>query len=63
MFHHLLIAMERQTDLLQIILALQPRRRLAHLLDGGHEQRDQNRDDGDDDEQFDEREGGAAGHR
>jgi hypothetical protein len=45
----------RQADLLQIVFALGPTRRLARLLNGRKEQCDQNRNDGDDDEQFDQR--------
>ena len=43
-------------DLLEVIRALQAGRRVAHFLYGRHQQRDQDCDDGDDDEQFDQRE-------
>ena len=46
-------------DLLHLVLALHPRGRLADLLHGGEEQADQDGDDGDDHEQFDERESAA----
>ena len=49
----------RQGELLQVVAALDAGGGLAHLLDGRHQQADQNGDDGDHDEQLDQREGGA----
>jgi hypothetical protein len=48
-----------QADLLEVVLALGSRRRLADLLHGGQEQADEHRDDGDDHQQLDQREAGA----
>src|SRR5262249_14317217 len=52
-------------DLFEVVLALDPRRGGAHLLYGGEQQADEHRDDGYDDEKFDQREGasGRAGAR
>jgi hypothetical protein len=47
---------EGYTDLTQVVLALRAARRLARPLNGRNQQRHQNADDGDDDEQFDQRE-------
>ena len=49
-----MVAVGRQPDLLQVVLALRPRGGLADLLDSRQEQADQDRDDGDHDQQFDE---------
>jgi hypothetical protein len=49
------IAVQSQADLLQVIAALQAGRRLTDLLDGGHEQCDQDADNGDDNQQFNQR--------
>jgi hypothetical protein len=46
--------------LLEVVGVLRPGGGLADLLDGGEQQADQDRDDGDDDEQLDQREGGPA---
>jgi hypothetical protein len=54
------VIVQRQPDLFKVVLTLQPVRRLTDFLDGGQEQADQNGDDGNDDEQLDERKGGAA---
>jgi hypothetical protein len=48
-----------QADLLQIVVALDPVGRLAHLLHGRQEQADQDRDDRDHRQQFNERESAA----
>src|SRR5205085_12350398 len=60
-------AVQRQADLLQIVLAAGALRRLADLLHGRQQQSDQHRNDGDDDEQLDQREraavGGTSKHR
>ena len=56
------VVVQRQAELLEVVLALGPVGRLADLLDGGQEQADQDRDDRDDDEQLDERERGPASH-
>src|SRR5262245_57611204 len=50
------VVVERQADLLEVVLALRPRGRLAHLLDGGQEQADEDGNDGEDDQQLDQRE-------
>jgi hypothetical protein len=49
-----------QADLPQVVLALGALGGGADLLDGGQEQADQDGDDGDHDEQFHQREGGAV---
>src|SRR5262249_27708443 len=57
-----------QPQLLHVVLALEAGRGLADLLHGGHKQANQNRNDGDDDEQLNQRErrsaarGGDDGH-
>jgi hypothetical protein len=43
-----------QADLLEVVLALDPGSRLAHLLHRGHEETDQDRDDGDHHQQLNE---------
>jgi len=53
-------AVHGQTGLLEVIEALRPRRRLAHPSGGRHQQGNANGDDGDDDQEFDEREAGAG---
>ena len=55
--------MQRQPDLLEVIPALGAPRRLACLLDGGQQQRDQDADDRDDYEKFYEREPARAPSR
>src|SRR5262249_39777555 len=50
------IAVDPEGDLLEVVGALSPRRRLAHLLHGRHEQGDQNRDNRDDHQEFNQRE-------
>src|SRR5262249_14633733 len=54
------IVVQADTDLVQVVLALQPAGGLADLLDGGHQQADEDGDDGNDHQQFDQREGGTA---
>src|SRR5262249_16108576 len=55
--------LDAQTDLLEVVLAAGAVGRLADLLDGGQEQADQHRDDGDDDQQLDQRERRASAER
>ena len=55
------VVVARQRDLLEVVGALHPRGGLADLLHRGQQQADQDRDDGDDDEQFDQREGAVRG--
>src|SRR5262249_48741467 len=50
----------RQADLVQVVAAAEAAGRLPHHLHGGDEQADEDGDDGDDDQQLDEGEGGAA---
>src|SRR5262249_13328821 len=50
-----LIVMQRETELLQIIQALRPRRCLAHLLHRRYEEGDQDGNNGNDYDQLDER--------
>jgi hypothetical protein len=47
---------EAEADLMQVVGTLDPASRIAHLLDRGQEERQENCDDGDDDQEFDERE-------
>ena len=54
------VAVQGQADLLQVVDALGPPRRLACGLDGGQEQGDQDADDRDDHQELDQREGRAA---
>jgi glyoxylase-like metal-dependent hydrolase (beta-lactamase superfamily II) len=54
---------DRQRELLQVVLAAQPGGGLAHLLHGRQQQPDQDRDDRDHDEQLDEGERPAGGGR
>ena len=56
------VVVRGQGDLLEIVRALHPPRRLAGRLHGGQQQCDQDADDGDDHEQLDEREGSTTGH-
>jgi hypothetical protein len=49
----IVVIMERQTDLLQVVLAFAASCGLANFLDGRQEQPDQDSDDCDDDEQLD----------
>jgi hypothetical protein len=45
---------DREADLLHVVLALRPPGGFARLLDGRQEQRDQDRNDRDHDQQLDE---------
>src|SRR5262249_7168926 len=54
------VVVERQADLLEIVGTLRPGSGLAHLLHRGHEQGDQDGDDGDYDQQFNEGEAAAV---
>lgn len=54
------IIVERQADLLEIVAALSPARRLAGLLNSGKEQRDQDGDNCNHNKQFNQCEGAAA---
>ena len=56
------VRLHRDADLLEVVLALRRPAGLAGHLDGGEQQGDQHRDDGDDDQQLDQREGSTA-HR
>src|SRR5262245_61521366 len=51
--------MTGEAELLEVVAALKPCRRLAHLLHGGQEQTDQNGDDGNHHQKLDEGKGGA----
>jgi hypothetical protein len=53
---------QRQADLVQVVLALEACGGLADLLDGGQEHADQDRDDRDDHQQLDQGEGTAVTH-
>src|SRR5947208_2359351 len=53
----LVIIVDGQTNLFQVVGALDPIRALAHFLNRGKQQSEQHRDDGDDHEQFDQRKG------
>src|SRR5262249_10205602 len=53
------VVVQRQGELLEVVGALHPRRRLADLLEGGEQQADEDSDDGDHYQQLDQREGGA----
>jgi hypothetical protein len=50
------VAVEGQTDLFEVVSALHPVRRLAHFLHGGHQEANQDGDDGDHHQQLNERE-------
>ena len=49
-----LIVVQSESDLLEVVLALSPTRRLASLLHSGQQQCDQHGDNRDHDEQLDE---------
>ena len=55
-----LVVVQGQADLLEVVDALDAAGGLARRLHGGQQQRDQDRDDRDDDQQLDQREGGAT---
>ena len=50
------VALDREADLLEVVLALGVRRGVPDLADGRQQQPDEDGDDGEDDEQFHERE-------
>src|SRR5262245_45683215 len=52
---HVVILMNRQSDLPQIVETLRPPRCFTRRLDRGEQQRDQCADDGNDNQQFDKR--------
>ena len=54
------VIVARQTDLLEVVGALGAPRCLACRLHGGKQQGNENRDDGDDHKQFDQREAGTS---
>ena len=58
-----MIVHDREAELLEVVDALAPPGRLARRLHGGEEQGDQDRDDGDDHEQFDQGESATTTHR
>src|SRR5581483_7180705 len=58
-FVEVLVRQDGDACLVQVVLALRHRRRLADLLDGGDEQRDEDRDDRDHHQQLDQREAAA----
>src|SRR5262249_43958207 len=53
---HVVIMVQRQADLFEVVGALGPAGGLASLLDGRHEQPDEDGNDGDDHQQLDQRE-------
>jgi hypothetical protein len=55
----IVVHVQSQPDLLHVVAARRTAGRLPSHLDGGQEQRDQNPDNGDDDQQFDQREPGT----
>ena len=55
-----LVIVQGQADLLEVVDALDPPRRLAGRLDGRQQQGDQDRDDRDHHQQFDQREGRSS---
>ena len=50
----MLVVVQSQADLLEVVGALDPPRRLSRRLHGGEQKGDQDGDDRDDDEQFDQ---------
>jgi hypothetical protein len=55
----IVMIVQGEADLPEIVGASQPARRFAHALHGRHQQAHQDRDDGDDHQQLDERKAGA----
>src|SRR5205814_1822005 len=49
------VVVDGDAELLEVVLTLRVGRRLTHLLYGGHEQADENGDDGDDYQQLNQR--------
>src|SRR5262249_9064476 len=56
LFIRILVVVKCQRDLLEVVLALHPRRRFAHLLDGRQQHTDEYSNDGDDHQQLNQRE-------
>ena len=56
----ILVVVGRQGNLLEIVLALGPGGGFANLLHRGHQQPNQDGDDGDHNQQFDQRETGST---
>src|SRR5439155_13899995 len=54
------VVVQRQPDLLEVVLALRPGRRLAHLMNRRQQEADEDGDDGDHHQQFDQRERGPG---
>jgi hypothetical protein len=54
---------QREAELFEIILAARTAGALARRLHRGEEQRDQHADDRNDDQEFDQREGGMTAHK
>ena len=52
----IVVAVQRYADLVKVVLALRPCRGLPDFLHSGHQERNQNGDDRDDDQQFDQSE-------
>jgi hypothetical protein len=59
----LVVVVEGEADLLQVVDAPGPPRRLARRLDGGQQQGDQDGDDRDDHQQLDQREAPVVASR
>ena len=57
-----LVVVEGEAELLEVVGTTHPRRRLADLLHRGEQQADEDRDDGDDDEQFNQGECSLLAH-
>ena len=57
-----MVMVQGQPHLLLVVAARHTVGRLAHLLHGRQQQSNQNRDDGDDDQQFDQRKPRAFAH-
>jgi hypothetical protein len=57
--HGIVVALGGEADLLEVVRALDASRGGTHFLDGGEEQTDQDRNDGDHDQKLDQREGRA----
>ncbi len=57
---HIVVVVKRDADLFEVVPALSTSSSFASRLNGWQQQRDQNRNDGDHDEQFDERKADAS---
>ena len=55
-----MVVVECDRDLVQVVLALAAGRRLADFLHSGHQQTNENRNDGDNDQQLDQRKRGPT---